>query len=137
MSFSEHDIDAPLAFVEDAKIAIDAAKKTMGIKLRYNRKSLRRVDEIIEAMGKPKDLSRMVHNLGSYVGEVFRRVYKGWWVWNEEWETWSVVIPRKRKEDFHIFPFAKVMKRFEYGEGDSIAFYAHVLHGIIKGKIED
>lgn len=126
---------SPKAFAEAAEFAIRAAKKTMDIELRYDLKSLGRVDEIIEAMDEPEDLTRMVLILGSYVGEVFRRVYRGRWEWSEEFQDWSVALPRKGRKDGHILPFAKVKKRFVNGEADSIGFFARVIHDFLEGKI--
>ena len=138
MTNSEHENHAAKEFARAAEFAIDMTKKAMGIELRYDLKSLLWIDEIIEAINeviKPKDPTRMVRLLGSFVGEVFRRVYKGRWEWSEEFQTWSVALPRKGKKDVNILPFMKVLKRFEYGEADSIGFYAKAIHDVVTGKI--
>lgn len=132
MIFSERDDNAPRIFAEVSADTISIVKGAMGVELRYDRESLRRVDEVIEAVGKREDIG-MMFGLGSYVGEVFRRVYKGSWVWNEREKTWSIEIPVKGGK-LTMSPFVKVSKRFENGIKDSIWYYAHLIHDAITGK---
>lgn len=123
-------------FVQDAEICVDAAKKTYGIDLSYDLASIKKLDEIIEDMGKPTNLAQMVLIFGAFLGEAIRRLYKGKWEWNDHYKTWAVTFPVAKGGEDGAFVFAKVRKRFVDGSGDSLYFYIVVIDGWVTGKIE-
>jgi hypothetical protein len=131
----------------------DDAKPTYGRqyldrrKLDFSVESLKHVDEYLEEVRKHKDVEkdrwiRLVLRTGAYVGEVIRRNdTRTNWQWIE-FETAKSVNPKlfgntgksiavaavlyDGKGGF-AFPLAKVVKRLDNGEEDSVYFFAQVI----------
>ncbi len=135
MVFVDHGPEDPARFAEAADLHIETARRTMGLDLRYDLESLMKLDAMVDAIGKPKHLDQMVMVLGSYLGETLRRVYGGRWVWDPQWRTWAVLLPKKGGGETGPFPFAKVQKRFQNGMEDSISFFVTVTDKIVRGDI--
>ncbi|OGS51028.1 MAG: hypothetical protein A3K65_02000 [Euryarchaeota archaeon RBG_16_68_12] len=135
MAFNGYSSDDPKQFAHWADLNIKAARDTMGLDLRYDLESLRKLDAMVDAIGKPEDLGQMVMIIGSFLGETLRRVYGGRWVWDPQWRTWAVLLPKKSGGETGPFPFAKVQKRFLNGMEDSISFFVTVTDGIVRGEI--
>ena len=135
MGFTEHNPEAPKQFLSYAGMCIDAAKKSYGIELTYDLASIKKLDEMIEGMGKPKNLEPVVMVFGSFLGETIRQLYKGRWEWSEHYKTWGVTFPLPGGSQDSAFVFAKVQKRFYNGMEDSLSFLVEVTDQRVKGKI--
>ncbi len=135
MSFTEHNPEAPKQFQRYAELHIDAARKNFKLELSYDISSIRKLDEMVEGIGKPKNLEQMIMVFGSFLGEAFRQLYKGRWEWNDRFKTWGVTFPIPKGGEETAFVFAKVEKRFINGMEDSLSFFAEVTDGKANGRI--
>ena len=135
MAFSGYDADAPKGFPQFAQLCVDSAKANMNIDLGYDLESVKKLDDVIRTIGNPKNLGQMVTVIGSFLGEAFRRMYNGRWEWNDQYKSWAVMFHLPDGKEDGALVFAKIQKRFVNGMQDSIAFYAHVTDGRVKGKI--
>ena len=135
MSFISRDPEAPKQFEKHAKLTVETAKKTFGFDLSYNLTSIEKLDQMIEGIGKPKNPEQMVLLFGSFLGEAFRHLYGGRWVWDEQLKSWGVTFPLPPGKEDAAFVFAKVQKRFNNGMEDSLAFYGKVIDARAKSKI--
>jgi len=135
LAFAGYDPEAPKGFPQFAQLCIDSAKKNMNMDLGYDLESIKKLDDVISIIGKPKNLGQMVTVIGSFLGEAFRRIYDGRWEWSEQFKTWAVMFRLPDGKEEGAFVFAKVQKRFVNGTQDSVAFYAHVTDSKVKGRI--
>jgi hypothetical protein len=135
LTFNEHDPEAPQQFQRKAELHIDSAKKTFKIDLSYDLASINKLDEMVDGIGKPKNLEQMIMVFGSFLGETIRRLYGGRWQWDDRYKTWAVTFPLATGGEDSAFVFAKVQKRFVNGTEDSLSFFAHVIDGRVKGRI--
>ncbi len=135
MAFTSYDPDAPKQFAQYAELCISAAKETLKADLRYDLESIKKLDELVSAIGKPKNLGQMVMVVGAFLGEAFRHMYNGQWEWNDPYKSWAVKFRMANGKEDAVLVFAKAQKRFVNGMQDSIAFFAHVTDGRIKGTI--
>ena len=122
MSFIVHDPEAPKQFEKYAKFHIETAKKTFGFNLSYDPESIGRLDEMVEGIGKPKYPEQMILLFGSFLGEAFRHMYAGKWVWSEQFKSWAIAFPLPSGREESTFVFAKVEKRFSNGHGGLVVF---------------
>ena len=120
MTFTEYDPDAPRQFAASAARHIAVAKRTFGIGFGYDMASVKKLDDFIDALGPPIDLEGLVVVIGSYLGEVFRRIHNGQWVWTPGLSEWAVVFPN----GVGIFPFSRVAKRLTEGRLESVSYFA-------------
>lgn len=114
---------------------IETAKKTFGFSLAYDLASISKLDEMIDGIGKPKNLGLMILLFGSFLGEAFRPMFNGRWTWNEPFKSWAITFPLAKGGEDGAFVFAKVEKRFKNGMEDSLSFYTKVTYGLAKGTI--
>jgi len=118
-----------------AELHIDLARKNFKLELSYAISSIRKLDEMVEGISKPKNLEQMIMLFGSFLGEAFRQLYKGRWEWNDHFNTWGVTFPLPNGNEETVFVFAKAEKRFVNGMEDSLSFFAKVTDLKAKGKI--
>lgn len=135
MSFIKHDPQALDQFRKYAETTMDTAKKTFGFDLSYDQASINKLDEMVEGIGKPKNLELMILLFGSFLGEAFRHMYNGRWKWDERHKSWAVTYPLGKGGEDGAFVFAKVEKRFKNGKEDSLSFYAEVTDKRVRGII--
>ncbi len=135
MSFTAHDPEAPQQFQRYAQIHIDVAKKTFGFDLSYDLDSIEKLDEMVEGIGKPNNPEQMVILFGSFLGEALRHLYKGKWVWDDRFKSWTITFTLPNGKEDGAFVFAKVKKRFTNGVEDSLSFFAKVIDERVKGRI--
>jgi len=72
LTFNEHDPEAAQQFQRNAELHIDAAKKTFKIHLSYDLASINKLDEMVDGIGKPKNLEQMIITFGSFLGETIQ-----------------------------------------------------------------
>jgi hypothetical protein len=135
LSFTEHNPEAPRQFQRFAEIHIDLARKNFKFELSYDVPSIKKLDEMVDGIGKPKHLDQMIMLFGSFLGEAFRQLHKGRWEWNDHFKTWGVTFLLPMGGEETAFVFAKVEKRFTNGMEDSLAFFAEVTDAKAKGRI--
>ena len=135
LSFTSHDPEAPKQFEKYAKNHIELAKTSFGFDLSYDLASIAKLDQMIDGIGKPKYPEQMILLFGSFLGEAFRHLFDGRWVWNEQFKSWAIVFPSAKGKEEGAFVFAKVQKRFNNGMEDSLSFYGKVTDSIAKGRI--
>ncbi len=115
-------------------LAEDHVKRCRDIfneELDYSEESMKRIDAIINKgwpNGPPVMLEPTAVAFGAYVGEAIKRNLGGNWGYSEEEGYFLENVGGKAK----VFPFAKVVKRFKEGEGDSIGFYYAATKHIIE-----
>jgi hypothetical protein len=105
---------------------IKGMKKTFHEEMRLDKRSLERLDAIIDEGwdGKPpEELDMTIQSFGSFMGEAMRTVYGGEWKYDPEFEENVVVLANK----IAIYPYSKIEKRFKDGREDSIGFLLRVI----------
>lgn len=135
MAFDTYNPKSPEHFAQNAQLFIEFVNRTMGIALHYDSESVSQLDNIVKAIGTPKNLERWIISMGSFLGEAFRHLYGGRWEWDDHWKSWGVTFPLGRGGEDAAFVFSKVQKRFVDGEDDSIAFMGEVVYQRVKGII--
>jgi len=116
-----------------AQLMVGLAERLSGARMDYSPESLATVDEIVEGFRREgtglTDVSQTLISFGCYVGEVVVRNSGG--AWHESDEStlqWARYSPVVRLEDgFVVNPLAKVVKRFENGEVDSLVYFYKAL----------
>src|SRR5207247_3908890 len=108
---------------------MDGARKTFKFELSYDNASIKKLDEMIEGIGKPKNLEQMIMVFGSFLGEAFRQLYMGRWEWNDRFKTWGGTFPKPKGGEETAFVFAKVEKRITNARVGSRSFLSSVKHG--------
>jgi hypothetical protein len=135
LSFTEHNPESPKQFLRYAGLCVEAAKHSFGIDLQYDLASIKKLDEVIDGIGKPKNPEQMIMIFGSYLGEAFRQLYNGSWTWDDHFKTWGVTFPLPKGSKDTALVFFKVQKRFNNGMEDSLSFFAVVTDGKANGRI--
>ena len=97
----------------------------------YNSESVRWLDGFIERERTTRDVdsvgtAKLIQVLGSYLGECVIHVYGG--TWKEREGQWGVFFDDSNA----VFPFNKVHKQFQNGEGDSIRSFFEVIGEVFK-----
>ncbi len=102
---------------------IETAEETMKIKFDFSEEHVLEIDRFVEETwggSPPVMIDPMVALLGAYVGESIRKNLGGQWVDDEEI---GPCLDNISDCGIKTNPFAKVRKRFQNGEEDSIGYY--------------
>jgi hypothetical protein len=117
-----------------AQNAVNAVRQIEGFELDYTPASVDRVDELVLKFHSeripPEQVGWVVFSLGCYVGEVMVRHEGGRWAMPEELD-----VPKDAFSDMLVSlpnqvscnPIGKAFKRYEQGEGESLAYFYHVM----------
>ena len=128
------DEETQKSFARAAQHVIDSTKEAYNIELRYDTESMRKLDAIIDLIGKPKRLDTIATNMGAFLGEALRHVYGGRWVWEEWSQSWVIQLPKIEGRTPVLRPIGRVWKRFEEGSDKSISYFVEVIDDMLKGR---
>ena len=119
--------------IESSSNWIATALSSSGYNADFSLSSLKAIDQFFEmnsAEGRPtpggllsEDTGSRLFALGSYVGEVLRRLSDGQWVADDNDPRGEINITLKSASGLEAWPVQKVMKRLKNGSGDSIYVY--------------
>lgn len=114
---------------------IAIALKSSGYLADFTLESLREIDRFFDDYsenGKPKIGGLLAENtgarlfaIGSYVGEVIRRVHGGEWQTDDNDPNGEINISVKLSNATVLWPVQRVMKRLQNGSEDGIYVYGH------------
>jgi len=109
----------------NAELVRTVARDTFGVALDYDETGVRWLDQYIDAQreeASPETRARLPNTLGAFLGECVRLNFRGQWI-QDPAMGWSIAIT----DAFTVYPFNKVQKQLENGNGDSVlAFYASI-----------
>ncbi|MFQ5620377.1 MAG: hypothetical protein ACE5FT_00880 [Candidatus Nanoarchaeia archaeon] len=98
-------------------------KEHFDITLAYNKESLIWVDKYIKALANsdvdPKSRAESLWIIGAWFGELLVHSFKGRWIFDEQWEQWTVKM--EAEEPFTAYPFSKVLNQVKKGQEESIS----------------
>ncbi len=119
------DSDKALAQIRsNAALVVESCNETCGFEFSFDARSVEWLDKFIEKLrsGPFSDQQResMETSIGCYLGEAIVRAYGGEWCLDEK--GWHILFPVGTR----AFPFAKVHKRFNDGEFDSIESFFRI-----------
>lgn len=125
---------------EDIKAASDWIAKALtssGYKADFSPQSLWEIDRFFEdhsqnGVAKPggllsQDLGSRIFSVGSYVGEVLRRVKGGDWFGDDLDPQAEITVELCLADGTKCWPVQRCMKRFKNGAEDGIAIYGSAL----------
>ena len=123
-----------------AKVAVDCASNSFGVRLDYSVESIERLEHLLSQLysklprgffqkllqrglthGEVEKASEM---FGAYIGEVIRRHGGGTWEMDTRFTRGHICL---RKDEKRIYPASKVYKRLTQGPSDSVWFYVQYL----------
>lgn len=112
-------------FKQRAADFCELARSSYGIDLDYSPATLTELEEMMNAEfppGSADDNPSLIVAMGCYVGEVIIHVHGGEWRADEEHFHSPAVVIQGRLQ-VRTFPLARVWKRFEYGNKQSLKSY--------------
>lgn len=120
---------------EDIVIATEWVVKALqssGYKADYSLESMKEIDRFFTEQHTPdgiltKHRGKILFALGCYIGETAIRTYGGTWMTNEEDPQGEMNIQVMLDIGCIIFPVQRAMKRYQFGEEESIYAYLYVL----------
>ncbi len=108
----------------NAELVVSVARDQLGEKVWYDEAGVRWLDGYIQRQheqGNPANRDGLVSTLGSYLGECIIRSFGGAWV--EVDGSWCVRFDDRNA----AYPFAKVGKQLENGDGDSVLSFFTII----------
>ncbi len=130
-------MDSPPEIRSDVELAVERLGELTDFEFGLDARSVEWVDGFIQRQRERPgfDLDEaggLVGVLGSFLGECIVVATGGRWEWDADREQWCVLFPSGDR----AFPYAKVWKCFEHGEGDSVAsFYDISVNYVAKGLL--
>ena len=123
---------------------VDIFQQNFGTTLDFSPSSLEKVDHMLEQFhqegNSPEEMQGTVAVVSCYIGEVFRRNAGGKWVSGDGENVPDVIrfpLMMKLPGGRYTVPYAKVAKRIQNGNEDSISFYYQVLTQITSTRSFD
>jgi hypothetical protein len=111
----------------NAELVLQELRKLSGADFDYTQEAVEWLEGYIDRLRNSTEFENaeirdeLTSMFGCFLGECIVRQYGG--VWAQHEETWCVVFGGGNK----AFPFVKVAKQFEYGLGDGILSFFHVI----------
>ncbi|PIU98370.1 hypothetical protein COS61_01745 [Candidatus Wolfebacteria bacterium CG03_land_8_20_14_0_80_40_12] len=120
-------------FRQYAQIHIDITKKSFGIDLGFDEKSILKLDDLIQEAWPdqpPTQIDNVILLFGSFLGEAIKQTLGGEWVQTEQ--GWGIKIG-----DATLMVFTKIKKRLLNGIEGSISYYYQITKGMLKNNFKD
>ncbi len=117
-----------------AKAAAAIARDDYKLELDFTTESVDALDEILVLVGESleRDVDFEVRLWGSYLGELLRRRYAGFWEMTQ-YPGGTVAVPAVDVRGSRLFPLMKVYRRLTAGEEEDLhSFYAMVIERLGK-----
>ena len=115
----------------NAELVREIARDRLGVDVDYDEDGVRWLNSFIDGQreqGDPETRKRLPGTLGSFLGECVRHTFGGTWVQHPDYG-WGVEINDK----VTVFPFNKVEKQLEAGEGDTVLSFFKTLPAVLEG----
>lgn len=121
--------DIPAQLKEAAQGVVRVFREQFGQELTYDKEGVIALDAYIEQIREttePEVRDALVTSFGAFLGEAMIASYGG--RWGQQEGRWGVLIADK----IWGFPFAKVLKHFEDGTGDSVRSFFTAVPALLK-----
>jgi hypothetical protein len=103
----------------NAELVRSVAAEQLGIKVDYDEHGVRWLDRYINtqyAMASIEVKDKLVHTLGSFLGECIRETYGGEWTVEADSPFWFI----RFSEENAAYPYSKVHKQLQLGADESV-----------------
>ncbi|PWF45993.1 hypothetical protein [Massilia glaciei] len=103
----------------NAALVRSVAAEQLGVVVGYDARGVQWLDRYIDgqhAQATPEVKEKLVHTLGSFLGECIRQTYGGQWVVEPESPYWFI----RFSDDNAAYPFSKVSKQLRHGADESV-----------------
>ncbi|MES3025686.1 MAG: hypothetical protein V4857_29260 [Pseudomonadota bacterium] len=103
----------------NAALVRSVAAEQLGVVVGYDQRGVQWLDRYINgqhAQAAPAVKEKLVHTLGSFLGECIRQTYGGEWVVEPDSPYWFI----RFADDNAAYPFSKVHKQLQLGADESV-----------------
>ena len=107
------------SFKANAELVRRTASQNLGVDAGYDEAGVRWLDDFLNQQrqhGAVESKEKLPQTLGSYFGECIIATYSGRWLFDKDLQSWSINF----SEGNSVYPFAKVRKQLESGDGESV-----------------